>query len=202
MENVATAKFNDAVVPSGPNSDLVLKQLSLLSVWMSRLIAERVAISPSATGLLLLHSRLCLQAPIEVHDDSAFNSNQLRLLILAQLACSLDYWPYLLRLLQLTLTDPTKDVNFGVECARLANEPIGACGGGAFVCSPPPIEAFLARLLARADALSNRLYRRCFATASLFCLNHLPLCDKLHTDYLGAITSLCVQAGCGATCVI
>lgn len=55
------------------------------------------------------------------------------------------------------------------------------------------LDALLKRILDRADALSNRLHRRCFALASIYCLRYLMPSDQLYAEYLEPVINLCVQ---------
>ncbi|VDM17078.1 unnamed protein product [Hydatigera taeniaeformis] len=191
---VAERFLNSALdVPVDEKSDLLLEQLQLLVSWSSQLIRYRVPFTPSICCLLILHTRVCLlQAPAKVHDDSAFKSNQLRLLLLAQLAASHSHWNFLLTLLTTVEAGALSPRDLEKDSLHLSAG-YGSGVTGATAGCQRCLDAFLIRLLERADALNNRLHRRCFALASIYCLRHLTPCDRLYAEYLEPVISLCVQ---------
>ncbi|KAM7539113.1 hypothetical protein Aperf_G00000058530 [Anoplocephala perfoliata] len=193
--DVVSTKFSDSVlnVPVDEKSDLILEQLRLLLAWCSQLIHHKTPFSPSVCGLLILHAQICLlRAPVEIHDDAAFKCNQLRLLLLAQLAASPEKWNFLLQLLTYVEISVSSNHDFGEICLSLskANSPLANCNpSGCQQC----LQAFLERLLAREDALSNPLHRQCFALAAVFVFKHLAPSEHLHKELSEPIVSLCVQ---------
>ncbi|KAL5103732.1 hypothetical protein TcWFU_006507 [Taenia crassiceps] len=193
--DIVAAKFvNSALdVPVDEKCDLLLEQLRLLAAWCSQLIQFRVAFPPSVCYLLILHARVCLlQSPVEVHNDSAFKSNQLRLLLLAQLATSSKHWKFLLALLTTVEASASATRDFQQDCLLLSDRHSSVVNGDRNGCQRC-LDALLKRLLDRADALSNRLHRRCFALASIYCLRYLTPSDQLYAEYLEPVVSLCVQ---------
>ncbi|VDK43554.1 unnamed protein product [Taenia asiatica] len=193
--DVVAAKFvNSALdVPVDEKSDLLLEQLRLLAAWCSQLIQFRVAFSPSVCYLLILHTRVCLlQSPVEVHNDSAFTNNQLRLLLLAQLAASPKHWNFLLALLTAVEASASAPRDFEQDSLHLSTRESSVVNGDPNSCQRC-LDALLKRILDRADALSNRLHRRCFALASIYCLRHSTPSDQLYAEYLEPVINLCVQ---------
>nr|CDS23841.1 Armadillo type fold [Echinococcus granulosus] len=193
--DIVAAKFANSVidVPVEEKFDLLLEQLQLLTAWSSQLIRFHVAFSPSVCYLLILHTRISLlQSPVEAHNDSAFKSNQLRLLLLAQLAASPEHWNFLLALLTTVETSVSTPHDFAQDCLHLSTGYSSLVNGDTSGCQRC-LDALLTRILDRADALSSRLHRRCFALASVYCLRHLTPSDRLYDEYLEPVISLCVQ---------
>ncbi|VDL61042.1 unnamed protein product [Hymenolepis diminuta] len=164
------------------------EELKLLATWCSRMIRQNVDFPPSVCGLLILNSRICLLAdPAEIVGTKLF-CDQMRLLCLAQLAASPDRWNFLMGLLTCVEGNLSSDQTFSQVCLGLSKGDISISAG-----NQHSLLALLERLIARMDSLSNRLHRRCFALAAVFCLKSLTPSEHLFKEVSESVISLCVQ---------
>lgn len=80
------------------------------------------------------------------------------------------------------------DQTFSQVCLGLSKGDISISAG-----NQHSLLALLERLIARMDSLSNRLHRRCFALAAVFCLKNLTPSEHLFKEVSESVISLCVQ---------
>ena len=102
------------------------------------------------------------------------------------------YRDFLLALLTSVAASGSATYNLEQECFNLSTGGKSAPTCDANSCQNT-LQALLVRLLAHADSLSNRLHRRCFALAAVFCLRHISQFDSLCNEHLEPVISLCVQ---------
>ncbi|VDO15309.1 unnamed protein product [Rodentolepis nana] len=164
--------------------------LKLLATWCSQIIRHNVDFPPSICGLLILNSRTCLLSnPVEIEGSKLF-CDQMRLLCLAQLAASPNRWHFLMKLLACVEGNVSPDQTFSQVCLGLSKDDHPIPAGN----QQQTLLALLERLMERVDSLSNRLHRRCYVLAAVFCLKHLASSEHLFKEVSESVISLCVQA--------
>nr|CDS29927.1 Armadillo type fold [Hymenolepis microstoma] len=181
------APFSSVYISQLPPDKSLLK---LLASWCSQIIRHNVDFPPSICGLLILNSRICLLSePVEIEGSKLF-CDQMRLLCVAQLAASPNRWHFLMKLLTCVEGNVPPEKTFSQVCLGLSKDdhPIPADN------QQQTLLALLGRLMDRMDSLSNRLHRRCFVLAAVFCLKHLAPSEHLFKEVSESVISLCVQA--------